>query len=183
MLQINYFCISFLNLSTSVEPVVSIQAPEDLQYLSDLSLSCRVSVPQKLHSHLLPYMTVTWFTPSRDINSPGEVVDDGESLSLHLDIPAVNETHNGVYGCRVVLQLSNNSSPITRDATYTLDLKGKVLICVLTRRACKSSCCNGEFFIVDSTPTTSECTRACSHFSQHVKIALVHMLKTLLALC
>ena len=118
---------NFLLLST-VEPVLSIQAPADPEYLSDLSLSCRVRVPQKLHRHLVPYMTLTWHTPFEESSTAGApVVDDGASLHLNFSIASVNETHSGVYSCRVVVQLPNTSSPITRETEYTLNLKGEIM--------------------------------------------------------
>ena len=115
-------------LVSTVEPQLCIQAPADPEYLSDLSLSCSVHVPQKLHRHLVPYMTVTWHTPFEESSTAGApVVDDGASLHLNLSIASVNETHNGVYNCRLVIQLPNTSSPITRETDYTLNLKGEIM--------------------------------------------------------
>ena len=109
-----------------MDPVIT---PDDPEYSSDLTLTCRVSVPQKLHSQLVPYMTLTWSTPLQENASAGELVDDGLSLSLNLDISSVNETHNGVYTCHAVIQLPQSSAFISTETEYTLNVKGK---CVLS---------------------------------------------------
>ena len=108
----------------SVDPVLGIIVPDDPEYSSDLTLTCRASVPQKLHSQLVPYMTLTWSTPLQDNAAAGELVDDGVSLSLNLDISSVNEIHNGVYTCHVVIQLPDNTTFITSETEYNLNVKG-----------------------------------------------------------
>ena len=106
--------------------MVSLLAPVNPEYLSDLRLSCTVSLPAKLFYLLLPHTTVTWSTPiSEKSQTTTETVrDDRSSILLNLTIPSVKETHSGVYTCGVVINLPNNSLVISKEVNYTLNLKG-----------------------------------------------------------
>lgn len=98
----------------------------DAEYNTDLTVSCRVLLPRKLHSFLLPYTTVKWSTPPGTYFTTDEVKDHGTFLSHNLAILSVNETHNGVYVCSVVIHLPNISFLISNEMQYTLNAKGKI---------------------------------------------------------
>ena len=99
-------------------------------YKAQLTLSCDVSVPQKLHDYVVPYTSILWSTPLHEMQTPegdrmqDEIYDNGTALTRNLTISSLNESHNGVYVCQAIIQLPNSDQVISPEAVYDLQVKG-----------------------------------------------------------
>ena len=99
-------------------------------YGAQLTLSCDVSVQQKLHDYVVPYTSILWSTPLHEMQTPegdqmlDEIYDNGTALTRNLTISSLNESHNGVYICQAIIQLPNSHQVISWEAVYDLHIKG-----------------------------------------------------------
>ena len=97
-------------------------------YKVQLTLSCDVSVPQKLHDYVVPYTSIVWSTPL--LQTPegdrmqDEIYDNGTALTRNLTISSLNESHNGLYICQAIIQLPNSDEVISPEAIYDLQVEG-----------------------------------------------------------
>ena len=110
-----------------VDPMLIVLA-SDPEYGSELNLFCRGFLSTKMYSHLIPYMSVMWSTPLEETIGMEEMIGNGASFSLNLTIPSLNESHNGVYFCHLLIVLPNNTATISRQVEYTIDIRGIVLL-------------------------------------------------------
>lgn len=111
----------------SVHPIVNVKASLEPVYKSQLTLSCEVSVPPKLHRHIVPYTMIMWSTPTHGGLTTGmqdEIYDDGTSLMQNLTFASLNESDNGMYVCRAIIQLPNSEKLISMEASYAIRVKG-----------------------------------------------------------
>lgn len=123
--------LTLIFLSFTVVPVVNIIAPPEQTYKSQHVLTCSVSVPPKLFSHIIPYTTIVWSRQYRRLMTETEVQEtytDGFFLKRNLTFFSLNESDNGVYKCKVFIQFQDNHRPIHRQAYYRIRVRGIVEI-------------------------------------------------------
>ena len=105
-----------------------IATPVELIYGSQTVLSCRVSVPQKVYSQLVLYMTIVWSTPNLDESTTAVIQEtyyDVGSTTQNLTISSLSEGHNGEYICHVTIHLPNSDEVIiSKEVNYIINVKG-----------------------------------------------------------
>ena len=115
----------------SVEPTVHIVASVEPTYKAQITLSCDVSVPLKLHKYVVPYTSILWSTPLHELKMPEgvqmqeEIYNNGTAFTSNLTIFSVNESHNGVYICQAIIQLPQSDQVVSHEAVYDLRVKGE----------------------------------------------------------
>lgn len=125
LLSIIYKVYKFL-FCFPVIPAVNIIAPPEQTYKSQYVLTCTVSFPTKLFSHIIPYTMVVWSRDGMLIagTEVQETYNDGVSLKRNLSFTSLNESHNGRYICQVFIHFQDNDRPISRKTSYSIRVKG-----------------------------------------------------------
>ena len=124
-------CLICKCICSSVEPTVHIVTSVEPTYKAQLTLSCDVSVPQKLYKYVIPYTSILWSTPHHEMNTPEddqmqrEISENGTGLRSSLTIFSVNESHNGMYICQAIIHIPQSDQVISGEAVYDLRVNGE----------------------------------------------------------